>query len=309
MDFCVRVPGSCGELLQGWHRGEPFLVTCPIARYTTVEVSSAFQGREGLGEKAERAFSMILSCLGVQEFPYGLRLRSELPQGKGMASSSADIAAVVAAVSYALHRPLTPRQILALAVQIEPTDATFLPGIVCLNQVNGRILAVYDHLPYLPVSIFDTGGTIATADFYRLNAQKKEERDWSDVLLRLQQGERGLAAAAVQSALWQEKFLPKRCLRPLLEEAKTLGALGITAAHSGTVLGVLWPLSMTKAQILSGVSRLRCFLPQLAYLGTTAMCSGGIEIDVKGKDSKDKDRSEGDEKDGNSSFCAWRQYL
>ena len=100
-----------------------------------------------------------------------------------------------------------------------------------------------------------------------------------------------------------------KTLEETVKEAKALGALGITAAHSGTVLGVLWPLSMTKAQILSGVSRLRCFLPQLTYRGTTAMRSGGIEIDVKGKGSKDKDRSEGDEKDGNSSFCAWRQYL
>lgn len=304
MDFFVRVPGSCGELLQGWYQGEPFLVTCPIARYTTVEVSSAFQGREGFGEKAERAFFMTLSYLEVQEFPYGLRLRSELPQGKGMASSSADIAAVMAAVSYALRRPLTPRQILALAVQIEPTDATFLRGIVRLNQVKGRVLEVYDKLPYLPISIFDTGGTIDTADFYRTAAQGKEERDWSGIFSQLPQGEIGLAAAAVQSALWQEQILPKSCLRPLLQKAGALGALGVTAAHSGTVLGVLWPSSMDRKLILSGTAELRRFLPQLAYLGTTVMRPGGIETAVK-----HKDKNEGNEQHGCGAFCAWRQYL
>ena len=54
-DVTVRVPGSCGELLQGWHAGGPFLVTCPIARYTTVRASVTLSGFVGLGEKSRRA--------------------------------------------------------------------------------------------------------------------------------------------------------------------------------------------------------------------------------------------------------------
>ncbi len=33
MELIVRVPGSCGEIMQGYWQGEPFLVTCPIDRY------------------------------------------------------------------------------------------------------------------------------------------------------------------------------------------------------------------------------------------------------------------------------------
>ena len=38
MELIVRVPGSCGEIMQGYWQGEPFLVTCPIDRYSTVTV-------------------------------------------------------------------------------------------------------------------------------------------------------------------------------------------------------------------------------------------------------------------------------
>lgn len=303
MDFCVRVPGSCGELLQGWQHGEPFLVTCPIARYAAVEVSSSFLGWQGMGEKAQKALQLTLEELGCRAFPYGLKLHSELLQGKGMASSSADIAAVAAAASYALQKPLTPRQILSLAVKIEPTDATFLRGIVRLNQVTGKIAAVYQQLPYLPISIFDTGGMVDTAACYRMVLPTTRERDWTQCLKELQQGEKGMAAAALKSAIWQEEILPKRSLRLLWEMAREYGALGITAAHSGTVLGVLWPMRMKKKAVAAADAALQKSFPELAHLGITAMRPGGIEISTK-------EHEEGkDDRDGRSAFRTWRQYL
>lgn len=162
-DVTVRVPGSCGELLQGWHAGGPFLVTCPIARYTTVRASVTLSGFVGLGEKSRRALQLYLRGADIEKLPFGMRLTSELPRGKGMASSSADIAAVLAAASHALGQPLAPEAILRLAVQVEPTDAVFMPGIVCLNQVTGRVQRTYRSLSYPQLTIFDTGGTVDTA--------------------------------------------------------------------------------------------------------------------------------------------------
>ena len=76
LDVTVRVPGSCGELLQGWHRGEPFLVTCPIARYTTVRAAASLQGLIGLGEKARCALQLYLREAGIEKFPFGRSSRS-----------------------------------------------------------------------------------------------------------------------------------------------------------------------------------------------------------------------------------------
>ena len=52
MKLKIKMPGSCGEFVQGFFNGEPILITCPIEKFSTVTVSDEFSGVEGLGEKA-----------------------------------------------------------------------------------------------------------------------------------------------------------------------------------------------------------------------------------------------------------------
>ena len=52
MELIVRVPGSCGEVMQGFWQGRPFLVTCPIDRYSTVVVRPGTGRLVGGGAKA-----------------------------------------------------------------------------------------------------------------------------------------------------------------------------------------------------------------------------------------------------------------
>ena len=276
-DVTVRVPGSCGELLQGWHAGEPFLVTCPIARYTTVRASATLPGIVGLGEKARRALQLYLSEAGIDKLPFGMRLTSEMPRGKGMASSSADIAAVLAAASFALGQPLAPEAILRLAVQVEPTDAVFLAGIVCLNQVTGHVQRTYRSLSYPQLTIFDTGGTVDTAACHA-ETVGQEAHPWEPLLAALAQGERRLAEAATQSARWNQAVLPKDTLGALLQEARACGALGLVAAHSGTVIGVIWPSQLAHDAISCRSAQLAQQFPELECLGISLMRDGGIEI-------------------------------
>ena len=89
----VRVPGSCGELVQGICHGTPFLLTCPVPLYSTVCVSDR-PAPSRLPEKATQAMKVTLAHLQRSVFPYHVSLTSSIPRGKGMASSSAD------AVSY-----------------------------------------------------------------------------------------------------------------------------------------------------------------------------------------------------------------
>ena len=163
----VRVPGSCGELVQGCIDGKPFLVTCPVNLYTRVVVTDAKSGICGLGSKSYRALQDTLSFLGEARLPFGIQLRSELPQGKGMASSSADIAAVVFAVSTAFGHCLTAEETARLAVGIEPTDGVFFDGIVRFNQMTGECLEHMGCFPRLKIAVFDTGGAVDTLAFHQ----------------------------------------------------------------------------------------------------------------------------------------------
>ena len=93
MKIVVKMRGTCGELAQGFYRGEPILITCPIEKFSTVTISDEFAGVEGLGEKSLAMLDKVLKIFGATNFKFGVRLTSELPRGKGMASSSADLAA------------------------------------------------------------------------------------------------------------------------------------------------------------------------------------------------------------------------
>lgn len=278
MELSVRVPGSCGELIQGWYHGAPFLVTCPIERYTTVRVSDAFHGWQGLGEKSQRALSATLSLLGVSSFPWGMKLSSDLPRGKGMASSSADIAAVIAAASLALGRPLPPEEILRLAVQIEPTDATFFPGVVALDHTTGRVFQTFDPPPF-SLALFDTDpqrcvDTVSFHEVWETRAGALPAHDWAGLLRTFGKGAQAAAAAATLSACWNEEILPKQHFEAIKAAADRVGAPGLVAAHSGTVIGVLLSRQAAKA-----AERLQKCLPHVAYLGSSRIISGGIFVE------------------------------
>ena len=283
MEFTVRVPGSCGELIQGRAGGEPFLVTCPIGCYTTVRVSDCFHGIEGLGRKSLLAMERTLRKFGKEEFPWGLRLESELPRGKGMASSSADIAATIAAVSLAFASLPHPAEILRLAANIEPTDGVFCPDVVRLNHITGQILASYKGLPAFRISVYDTGGEVDTICYHERTDERLRKQDSAEELALFEQGCRGkdaalIAQAATLSARNNQKLLPKEKLEELLDFACTQGALGVNVAHSGTVIGVLWPEDFPDWKLVQAESAVRQHFPSLTLLTRTRLRGGGIEV-------------------------------
>ena len=285
MEIVVRVPGSCGELVQGWADGQPFLGTCPIDKYTTVEVSSGFSGQYGLEEKSQLALSLVLSRLGKKEFPYGIKLTSELPRGKGMASSSADIAAVVVAVMEAFGQPWNAQLIMEIATAIEPTDGVFCPGIVLMNHITGRVLASYHGLPAIRAAVFDLGGTVNTCDFHaqeNIDLSKIDRQVMGEMLTAFREAMAGqdgtaLARAATKSAFLNQANLYKQELTALWQAGKEAGALGVNAAHSGTVLGLWWPAEL-------GAKAVTCQAEKIArqtavkFMGLAQLRAGGVEV-------------------------------
>ena len=90
MGLSVKIPGSCGELVQGMIDDIPFLVTCPISMYTKASITKYFSY---LPYKARLARNKTLDYLGTKSYAK-FCLTTELLTGKGMASSSADIASI-----------------------------------------------------------------------------------------------------------------------------------------------------------------------------------------------------------------------
>ena len=226
MKIVVKMRGTCGELAQGFYRGEPVLITCPIEKFSTAIVSDEFAGVFDLGSKSQAILDKV--C-GGREFKFGLRLTSELPRGKGMASSSADMAAVAQAVALSLGRRLSPDELGKLCASIEPTDGIFYPGVVAMNPLTGRLIKNIRAQERFQVAVFDYGGEV---DTLKLNRRSDFEfptlADEIDFTL------------TERTALANQSILPKRGLEDLMTFARDLGAVAVNVAHSGTVAGIFF---------------------------------------------------------------------
>ncbi len=291
MGIKVKAPGTCGELVQGTIDGQNFLITCPINVYSEVEVcvdrqSGGSIGQLDIKDKTKAAVSITLAYL--QESAAGLTVtaQSGLPIGKGMASSSADIAAACQATARCFAKVLTADEIADIALAIEPTDGIFYPGIVMFDHVSGTIRRLLGAPPAMSLAVFDVGGEVNTQSFNRrqdlaaLNAAKeaqvRQAVEW--VTEGLRSGDCGLIGrGATLSALANQAILHKPCLETVLAIAGQYGAAGVNAAHSGTVLGILFPAG-ERPQIAACVSNVLAACPGIAYWRTVDLISGGLTI-------------------------------
>ena len=229
MTITVKMRGTCGELAKGFYRGEPILITCPIEKFSTVIISDKISGVEGLGEKSLAMLDKVLKIFGAKDFNFGVRLTSELPRGKGMASSSADLAAVAQAVAKFFGKTLSPAELGKLCAEIEPTDGIFYDGVVAMNPLTGQLIKKINVREKFWIAIFDYGGEVDTITF---NRRSDFEFPALDAELDIE--------LIKKSALANQKILPKRGLEELMNFAKTLGAVAVNVAHSGTVTGIFF---------------------------------------------------------------------
>lgn len=285
MEFVVKSPGACGELIQGQIDGQNFLVTCPIERYSiaTAWPKTTTQTHE-LPYKAQQAVAVTKEYLRIVR-DIDVVLYSELKDGKGMASSSADISAVCLAVALAAGRHLSMQELARLALSIEPSDATFYPGIVQFDHLQGHFLRPLGHFPEAYICIFDQGGVIDTVEFNaredlisKLAAKEKEIQKALTLLVEgLRKGDMiKIGTAATMSAYANQSILPRPYLADLDAWGKALGANGVIVAHSGTVCGLL----LTDLKKLDDIRKglLVEFGNTLTFLDCVKVYNGGIHF-------------------------------
>lgn len=252
MQGTARAPGTCGELLQGNIDGTNFLVTCPVDLYSEVTVRLNEQGVVNVDAslpKVRNAVERTLQFLGRAEMGVDVTVTSTVPCGKGMASSTADIAASCAATAVALGTYLTPQEIAEIALHIEPTDGIMFPGISIFDHVEGKMLKYLGKAPEAEIAIVDLGGTVDTVSFNQNSEleilNKDKEHQVAEALVKIENalaaGELDLLGQAVTAgAFAHQQILYKPELRTLAEICQSLGGLGINIAHSGTVVGLLF---------------------------------------------------------------------
>jgi L-threonine kinase len=268
-----RAFGTCGELVQGqFDSGEDFLITLPVDMWSEVQVTIDVTSSEVRGNiyktKTSLAIRKALNYFGFPNFGATFQSQSDLPEGKGMASSSADIVAACRAVSAAMNLPISAEEISHIAISIEPTDGVMYEGSVCYNHRQGGLLEMLGKLPPANLLILDFGNQIDTVAFNQIpknyTAVEREQIKQAYELIRTgiqMQDFAQIGLGATLSAEVNQRILPKPYFEKITRIMREHNTNGVCAAHSGTVLGLLFArrashrIAAARRSILNDVDR------------------------------------------------------
>ena len=286
----ARAPGSCGELAQGMLGGNYFLVSCPIDMYSTATAEiSRGSGRVTAphdAPKSRRAVELMLARADRRDADVRLSLSSPIPRSKGMASSTADISASIMATASAINPciEVSPDEIASIALGIEPSDSVMFPGIALLDHKRGSMMRALGAPPPMRVVVLDFGGSVDTLAYNGVNrdrALNRLEAQFGEALSLIETGIRAsdptaIGEGATLSAVANQSLLYKPQLDAVLRLAEEVGAVGVNAAHSGTVLGMLFEDDVSLAE--NAVSRAWDTLFGIKRIHNRGIVSGGITL-------------------------------
>ncbi len=249
----AAAPGTCGELVQGTQKGIPFLVTCPVDWWSEVAVGQN-EGTASLpvpSRKMKEAVRAVQLKYNNCRDPFPLLSKtSTIPLGKGMSSSTADIAAACLAASRYWGREMKSEEIMEVAISIEPSDGNMFSGIHLLDHRGGSWSESLGDPPSLGILVIDPGGEVDTLAFNSrsqlLSLYGQKEQQTSKALRLVREGikendEEKIGRGATISAESNQEILPKKELGQVFYYAQEIKAWGVNVAHSGTVLGIIMP--------------------------------------------------------------------
>jgi L-threonine kinase len=268
-------PLVLGECVQGHLRGGPhFLITAPLP----LESRAEFVADLSLGQVVTEPARCTKSRAAVERYfesqglPVSGRLRvhTGAQSSVGFGTSTADITASLRAAAAAWGRTLSPAAISQIAIDIEPTDGSMYPGSVAYAHREGRLLESFGPLPRFRALVVLCGEDVDTVAFdaqrahfrYSAEAEQRLLTAWRMVREAIRSADvRLMAQAGMISAEINQELLPKPLFAEIRGVVESLGAAGLLAAHSGSLLGVV--LDPDAADCLERRDRIARFLEDL----------------------------------------------
>lgn len=241
-------PASCGEIIQGWIQGSEKLVSCPVDWYSEVEITTG----SPLPDERPLVRAMVNLVLEYWQLPAHLSqdiridCRSTIPVAKGMASSTADIAATAVATSRHIGYSLDEIALARLCVTLEPTDSTIFRNLTLFDHNTANTHIACDGLPALDILLLESPLTLRTEDYHRLPREQMLKASagvldeaWQQVQQACARNAPALLAeATTRSALASQALLPKPAFNELMALVEMCGLYGLNVAHSGSVVGL-----------------------------------------------------------------------
>lgn len=262
MKFYGVCPASCGEFVQGVLDNEEYLSSYAINLFS---VATLEEGKEVIytgPSKSRRAMELVFEKFNIpveESKKISLNINSQIPIGKGMASSTADIGATIKATLSMLDKSLTGEEISKLAVKIEATDSLLLNRHSIFNPLTADIkkyLGGIDNTKVVilePNDILDTKSIRMTPNYRMYKMQNRQIIKEAFSLLDEGLAKNNLSLvgkACTYSSLANENIHKKPFLKEIIEISDKFGCYGVNIAHSGTVIGILMDKEMDDKRVI-----------------------------------------------------------
>ena len=261
-------PASCGEFVQGILDNEEYLSSYAIDMFSVASLEEKKEDINLGSKKSRKAIEKVFEKFNIpieESKNISLDLKSNIPIGKGMASSTADIGATIKATLSILNKKLNDEEISLIASEIEPTDSIILYKNSIFNPVNGSVkkyLSSFDNGRVIilePKEILETKIIRSNPNYLNIKLENKSIIKKSFNLL-----EKGLknndlkliGEACTLSSLANENIHKKPYLNEIIEISESMNAYGVNIAHSGTVIGILIDKNMDYERIINHLNNL-----------------------------------------------------
>ena len=261
-------PASCGEFVQGILDREEYLSSYAIDMFSVANLEEK-QENINLGpKKSRKAIEKVFERFNIplrECKNISLNINSNIPIGKGMASSTADIGATIKATLSILNKDLGNEEISLIASEIEPTDSILLYKNSIFNPVNGQVKKYLSNLSngrviiLEPDEILETSIIRSNPNYLDIKLENKAIINKSFDLLEeglREQDLKLIGKACTLSSLANENIHKKPYLNEIIEISNKMGAYGVNIAHSGTVIGILIDNKMDHERIMSYIKEI-----------------------------------------------------
>lgn len=255
-------PASCGEFVQGILDKEEYLCSYAIDLYSKAVVEEKLEDVQRGPYKSRMAIKSVFKRFGIPVREcrnISLQINSDIPVGKGMASSTADIGATIKATLSLINKSLSNEDIAKLAAKIEPTDSIYLDKNSIFNPITGETIKSLGNIENGKVIILEPKKTLSTKrirsipDYNERKIRNKETIKEAFDLLEQGMTKNDLnliGRASTLSSLANENIHRKYQLNKIIEISNSYGAYGVNIAHSGTVIGIIIDRDMNEKRLL-----------------------------------------------------------
>jgi uncharacterized protein involved in propanediol utilization len=243
-----------GELMQGSLPGDQaFLLSnksSSIFKTTTTIEATKLLGDSQLKVKSKAALELFWETLSSRQkridiSTISIRQQSNIPIGKGLSSSSADVLGLLNLLNLYYETHYSDEKVYKIAAKIEPTDPCLHLGSVFFNQQKGEVLKVLPELPFRLIYFdSDIEFTIDTLEFSKTIAYPKnllmdfQKLNESITLAFNNKDYHSFYTCVNASSEINNVFLPKRKFH-ILQKFAHIQKVGLFVAHSGTFMGLV----------------------------------------------------------------------